>query len=103
MRGVDVRILMPARSDHRPIDVVGRRFAQALGRRGVRVRRYADGMLHDKVALVDGWWSSVSSFNLDLLSAEVNLESGVVSASAALHDALAAQMDADWRRSRGSG
>jgi cardiolipin synthase len=100
-RGVGVRILMPARSDHRALDVIGHRFAHALGRRGVEVRGYARGMLHAKVALVDGGWSAVSSFNLDLFSARLNLESGVLSTSPALHAALAARMDADWASSQG--
>ena len=65
----------------------------------MEVRLYTGGMLHAKVALVDGAWSSVSSFNLDLFSVRMNLESGVLSASQALHEALAAQMDADLARS----
>ena len=95
-RGAKVRILMPARSDHRFLDVIGQRFAHALVRRGVEVRGYTPGMLHAKVALVDGTWSSVSSFNLDLFSGKLNLESGVFSTSPALHEALSEQWDADW-------
>jgi len=94
-RGVKVQILMPARSDHRVLDVVGRRFAHALQRRGVEMRGYMRGMLHAKVALVDDDWSSISSFNLDLFSAKLNLESGVFSTSPALYQALTAQMEAD--------
>lgn len=98
-RGVKVRVLMPARSDHRSLDVIGRRFAHGLSRRGVEVRLYTPGMLHAKIALIDGGWSSVSSFNLDLFSARLNLESGVVSTSSALYEALAAQMEEDMARS----
>ena len=93
--GATVRILMPARSDHPSLDKIGRRFAHALSHRGVEMRFYTRGMLHAKVALVDGDWSLVSSFNLDLFSAKLNLESGVLSTSHALYDALAAQMDVD--------
>ena len=99
-RGTTVRILMPARSDHPFLDKIGRRFAHALARRGVEMRFYTRGMLHAKVALVDGNWSSVSSFNLDLLSARLNLESGVFSTSHALHDALDAQMTVDLAHSK---
>lgn len=98
-RGVQVQILMPARSDHRFLDRIGRRFAHALVQRGVEVRGYLPGMLHAKVALVDGAWSSVSSFNLDVFSGSLNLESGVLSTSRALHDELIEQWDADWARS----
>ncbi|TFL16253.1 phospholipase D-like domain-containing protein [Jannaschia formosa] len=98
-RGAKVRLLMPARSDHPALDVIGRGFVRSLLRRGVDVRGYTPGMLHAKVALVDGGWSSVSSFNLDLLSANLNLESGVFSTSQSLYGALAEQMDADLARS----
>ena len=36
-------------------------------------------MPHAKVALVDGGWWSVSSFNLDLFGGTLNLKSGVTS------------------------
>ena len=65
-----------------------------LVRLAVRILRAA------KVALVDDAWSSVSSFNLDLFSGKVNLESGVVSSSPALRAALSAQWDDDWAHSR---
>lgn len=106
-RGAKVRVLMPARSDHQIVDVVGHRFAHALVRRSVELRGYTRGMLHAKVAMVDGRWSSVSSFNLDLFSSNVNLFSsnvnlriGVLTSSLELHDALAAQMETDWTYSR---
>ena len=97
--GARVRILMPARSDHRFLDMVGQRYARALVRRGVEVRGYPRGMLHAKIALVDGAWSSVSSFNLDFFSGNLNLESGVFSTSPALHAALCGQWDEDWAAS----
>ena len=99
-RGVRVQILMPARSDHRALDLIGRRFAHALVRRGVDVRGYEKGMLHAKVALVDGAWSSVSSSNLDVFSTNLNLESGVFSTSPALHAALSEQWEIDWADAR---
>ena len=98
-RGAKVRILMPARSDHRALDRVGQRFAHALVRRGVEVRGYTPAMIHAKVALVDGAWSSVSSFNLDVFSGNLNLESGIFSTSPALHEALSDQWETDWAQS----
>lgn len=99
-QGAVVRILMPARSDHRFLDVIGQRFARSLIRQGIEVRGYVPGMIHAKVALVDGAWSSVSSFNLDVFSGNLNLESGVFSSSAPLHDALKRQWDIDWASSK---
>lgn len=93
-RGTNVRILMPAKSDHRFLDAIGQRYARALVRRGVEVHGYTPGMLHAKVALVDGAWSSVSSFNLDLFSGNLNLESGVFSTSPSLYGGLCQVVEA---------
>lgn len=98
--GARTRILMPARSDHPSLDVIGRRFAHALARRGVEMRLYEPTMIHAKLALVDDAWCSISSFNLDLFSLRLNLESGVASHSNALCAALGAQLEADLAASR---
>ncbi len=92
--GARVTILMPARSDHRPVDIAGRIFAHALKRRGVAIRLYIPGMLHAKLAQVDDW-CCVGSFNMDVLSAKLNLENAVVSRAAPLRDALSAQREVD--------
>lgn len=92
--GARVTLLMPERSDHRLADLAGRPFAYALKRRGVEVRLYTPAMLHAKLAIIDDW-TCVGSFNLDLLSAKLNLENGIVSESADLRAALAAQLEVD--------
>ena len=94
-RGVAIRIVMPARSDHPSVDVLGRRFAHALARRGARIHLYEPSMIHCKLALVDGAWASVSSFNLDLFSFWMNLESGVVGTDPVYCAAIAEQLDRD--------
>ncbi len=98
-RGVRVQILMPQKSDHLVLTLIGGRFAHALSRHGIDVRGYTPAMIHAKVALVDGEWSSVSSFNLDVFSSRLNLESGIYSTSPRLYGALAEQMDADLQQS----
>ena len=94
-RGVSVHIVMPARSDHPALDVIGRRFAHALARRGARIHRYEPSMIHCKIALVDRAWASVSSFNLDISSFRLNLESGVVGTDPAYCAAVADQLGRD--------
>ena len=94
-RGVRVRLILPAKSDHRSVDIFSHTFGRALARRGGEVYAYQPGMIHAKLALIDGGWASVSSSNLDLLSFRLNLESGLVTRSPALCDALAAQLEED--------
>lgn len=77
-RGVDVRVLMPANSNHVVADWVARSHYTQLLRGGVRLFLYEDVMVHAKTATVDGTWTTVGTANIDRLSLignyEVNLE-----------------------------
>ena len=75
-RGVDVRVLVPARSDVPVVDLAARPIFRHLVHRGVRVFQWTRSVLHAKTVVVDGTWSSVGSFNIDPMSfqnLEVNL------------------------------
>ena len=78
LRGVDVRILIPRRSDHRLIDHAARSFLPELLGAGVRVFAYGAGMMHAKTAVVDGVWSTVGSANMDVRSFRLNFEANLV-------------------------
>ncbi|AXH97679.1 phospholipase D-like domain-containing protein [Ornithinimicrobium avium] len=77
-RGVDVRVIMPERSNHVLADVVARYYWSALLEGGVRIFLYKDVMVHAKTATVDGAWSTIGTANIDRLSLrgnyEINLE-----------------------------
>lgn len=73
-RGVDARLLVPARSDPLVAGWVTRSSYDALLRAGVRIHEYRPRRLHAKTAVVDGAWASVGSVNLDELSLLVNQE-----------------------------
>ena len=67
-RGVDVRLLVPGRSDI-PFLLFASRHAYAdLLEAGVRIFEYEGPVLHAKTAVVDGVWATVGSSNLDYLS-----------------------------------
>jgi cardiolipin synthase A/B len=89
-RGVDVRILLPATSNHILADWLARGFyAQCLSG-GVRLFLYQNAMVHAKTATVDGVWSTIGTANLDRLSMLGNFEVNVE-----IYDAtLARQMEA---------
>ncbi|WP_248322088.1 cardiolipin synthase [Caballeronia sp. Sq4a] len=74
MRGVDVRILIPSRRDHRVVFAASRLYAYDLVQAGVRIFRYKPGFLHQKVVLVDDIAASVGSANLDNRSFRLNFE-----------------------------
>lgn len=88
-RGVDVRLLLPARSNHVLSDWLARsRYAHCLSA-GITLLLYQDAMMHAKTATIDGIWSTIGTANLDRLSLVGNFEVNVE-----LYDArLAAQME----------
>jgi cardiolipin synthase len=77
-RGVDVRVLVPERSNHVVADWLARGHYSTLLRGGVRIFLYQGAMIHAKTATIDGRWSTVGTANIDRLSLtgnyEINLE-----------------------------
>lgn len=77
-RGVDVRIIVPERSNHIVADWVSRGYYRALLRGKVRLFLYQGAMVHAKTAVIDDQWVTVGTANLDRLSLvgnyELNLE-----------------------------
>lgn len=78
LRGVDVRVLLPARVDHLLVRAAGRYHYDELLRAGIRVFEYEREMLHAKTVEVDGRWSTLGSANLDLRSFRLNFELNIV-------------------------
>jgi cardiolipin synthase A/B len=76
-RGVDVRLLIPAKSNHVVSDWISRGYFSQLLDAGVRVLRYRDAMVHAKTATIDGTWSTVGTANVDRLSLTGNYEINV--------------------------
>ena len=76
-RGVDVRLLIPAKSNHVVADWISRGYFSQLIDAGVRLLRYRDAMVHAKTATIDGTWSTVGTANIDRLSLTGNYEINV--------------------------
>jgi cardiolipin synthase len=71
-RGVDVRVILPARGDSTIMDAGNLGTSRGLIEAGAKVYRYPR-MTHMKVILCDGW-AQVGSANLDMLSMRINRE-----------------------------
>lgn len=76
--GVDVRILIPHRSDNLVVDLVGRSFLREVQRAGAKVFRYKVGMMHAKAVLVDDTLAMFGSANVDARSLFLNYECMVI-------------------------
>lgn len=76
-RGVDVRLLVPERSNHVVADVIARGFYGTMLQNGIRIFLYQDAMVHAKTATIDGRWSTIGTANIDRLSLVGNYEINV--------------------------
>lgn len=72
LRGVDVKVILPAEGDSAIMDAGNLATANVLIRAGAKVYRYPR-MAHLKVMVCDGW-ATMGSANLDTLSMKINRE-----------------------------
>lgn len=77
-RGVDVRLIIPEKSDHYAIDIGARAFFKTLLQSGVRIFLYQGNMIHSKSVTIDDTWATVGSMNLDSASLLYNFEANIV-------------------------
>ncbi len=90
-RGIDVRILVPQKSDLRPVDFARFDYFKDLIGFGCKVYRYPNRMVHAKIAIVDHDVALVGSANFDIRSFFLNYELSVL-----IHDKETIQKVSDW-------
>ncbi|WP_284549893.1 phospholipase D-like domain-containing protein [Aestuariimicrobium sp. T2.26MG-19.2B] len=73
-RGADVRIIVPAQSNHVVADWLSRGFYDDLLTKGIRLFLYQGAMVHAKTAVIDSVWSTIGTANLDRMSMLGNYE-----------------------------
>jgi cardiolipin synthase len=77
-RGVDVRVLVPGRHIDIPIVRMASRFYYGeLLEGGVKMYEYQPTMMHNKVMVVDGIWTTIGSINFINRSMRKNAEANV--------------------------
>ncbi len=99
LRGVDVRVLMPRRSDNPLFKYVPYAYLPEVGEAGVKVYLYEEGFMHQKVLLVDDDYGAVSTANLDNRSFRLNFEVTCLVNDAAFCREVAEMLEADFARS----
>ncbi len=98
--GTDVRLVVPARSNHPITDLARRYFLRELQAAGAKVLLYQPGMSHAKLLLVDESTGLFGSANMDLRSLFVNFEIGAVTYSPAEAAAMSEWMHKVFALSR---
>jgi cardiolipin synthase len=74
LSGLDVRILLPSRSDSKIVFWSSRSYVSELLEAGIKIYFYEKGFPHSKLLLVDGVLCSVGTANMDIRSFDQNFE-----------------------------
>lgn len=74
LSGIDVRVMIPSRSDSKIVYWATRSYIGELLEAGINVYLYKRGFNHSKVIIIDGEFSSVGTANMDMRSFEDNFE-----------------------------
>ncbi|WP_432720386.1 cardiolipin synthase ClsB [Jeongeupia wiesaeckerbachi] len=98
-RGVNVVLLLQGRVDHALLHYASRGFYRSFLKAGVDIYEYREGFMHAKVAVIDRYWATVGSSNIDpfslLLAREANIIVRDHGLATALRDDLHARLETD--------
>lgn len=72
--GVDVRLMLPKRSDTRSANMASHSFIDDMVKAGAKVYFYKPGFLHSKLVVTDDILTCIGSANMDFRSFEHNFE-----------------------------
>lgn len=95
LRGVDVRLLLPRKSDSRLVTFASRSYYATLLQAGVRIYEYERGFMHAKTMVIDEWVATIGSANMDMRSFNLNFELNAFLFDATICDTLARQFGVD--------
>ena len=87
-RGVLVTVLLQGRIEYRLLYHATQALYGALLGAGIRIVEYHRSVLHAKVAVIDGAWSTVGSSNIDPFSLLLAREANVIVADTGFSDCL---------------
>lgn len=102
IRGVDVRILIPEKADHLLVWLSSFTFLEQTIPFGVKIFRYQDGFLHQKVMLIDSRLACVGSANLDNRSFRLNFEISALSPDPAFVREVEWMLTEDFKATKGA-
>ena len=100
LRGVDVRILLPEKPDHRTVWLASFSYYQNTLTNDIKLYRYTAGFLHQKVFLVDASCAAVGTANLDNRSFRLNFEITLLNYDPGFVNAVKAMLETDFAGSR---
>ncbi|MFW2405266.1 MAG: cardiolipin synthase [Gammaproteobacteria bacterium] len=99
LRGVDVRIIVPGKSDNLIVYLAAFHYIDQLRDLGIRFYAYQPGFLHEKVMLVDDNVSTVGTANFDNRSFRLNFEVTSAIVDTDFADEMEEMFEADFAHS----
>ncbi len=100
LRGVDVRVMLPEKPDHKLIYLSAFSFLEETEPAGVKIYRYQPGFLHQKVMLVDDDLAAVGTANLDNRSFRLNFEITIAAIERSFIEKVRAMLEHDFSQCR---
>lgn len=100
LRGVDVKLLLPIKPDHRTVFWASKSHFEELLEAGVKIYQYEKGFVHGKVFIVDNNFVSIGTANLDIRSFKLNFEVNAFIYDKEVNYSLARDFYEDLRVSR---
>jgi len=98
-RGVRVVLLLQGRVEYRLQHFATRALYDELLREGMEIHEYHASFMHAKVAVVDGYWATVGSSNIDPFSLWLAREANLVVRDAGFAESLRADLLQEIARS----
>jgi cardiolipin synthase len=99
LRGVDVRVLIPARIDSPLVQLASWSYLEELEKVGIRISHYTNGLMHQKVMLIDDVYSTISTANFDNRSFRLNFEITMALADPTFASEVHRMLEADFANS----
>jgi cardiolipin synthase len=97
LRGVDVRVILPYKADHRLVYLASYAYIEEADPVGVKFYRYLVGFMHHKVILVDDDLAAVGTANFDNRSMRLNFELMILFASHTFAAAVCEMFERDFQ------
>ena len=96
LRGVDVRIMLPQKPDHKLVYLAAFSYIAEAEPSGVKFYRFLPGFMHHKVILVDDDLAAVGTANFDNRSVRLNFEIMLLFANRSFARAVSDMLESDF-------
>ena len=100
LRGVDVRIIIPEKSDSRLIRLAAYSYLVQASQAGIAIYQFQPGFMHQKMVLVDNRYAALGTANLDNRSMRLNFEITAVITASDFVDGVERMLDEDLNSCR---